>query len=65
MLPDNDVVGVRLQLAEIKGMLTRAHLDYDRRIEVLEKSQSGLGGRMAQIISPIISGAALLLVLVA
>lgn len=60
-MSENDpIIGVRLQLAEIKGMLTRAHTDYDRRLESLEKNQAGALGRVTLVLSPIISGIALI-----
>lgn len=49
---------VRIQLARIEGMLTRAHGDYDRRIENLEKGQAGAGARLATYLSPVISAIA-------
>lgn len=60
MSENDSIIGVRLQLAEIKGMLTRAHTDYDRRLETLEKNQAGALGRVTLVLSPIIGSLALL-----
>lgn len=55
---DGELNKVRIQLARIEGMLTRAHGDYDRRIENLEKGQAGTGARLATYLSPVIAAVA-------
>lgn len=55
---ESELIALRIQLARIEGMLTRAHGDYDRRIENLEKSQTGAGLRLSAYLAPVISAMA-------